>query len=101
MWDNSAFGVRSANTRPLDTWVNATLFNTCLGCLTIRIDFAFWLDNRFDDSRSGLATDKWITRVTVRTRTDRIVSDDLTLSINSASSRTRVFTFLSNAGHTV
>lgn len=95
--DNSTLGVRSTNARSLDARIDASLFNASLGGLTVRINFALWLDNRFDDSRPRLAANEWIACVSVGAGADGIVPDHLASSVNSASSRARVFTFLSNA----
>ena len=100
--DNSAFGVRSANTGSLEARINTTLFDTSLSGLTIRIDFTFGLDDRcFNGSWSRLATDERITIVAVRARANWVVANDLTASIDSASSRTRIFALLCYASHVV
>ena len=44
--DNSTFGVRSANTGPLEARIDTTLFDTSLSGLTIGINFTFGFDDR-------------------------------------------------------
>jgi len=96
--DNSAFGVGSANTGPLEARINTALFDASLSGLTVRIDFTFGLDDRcFNGSWSRLATDERITSVAVRARANWVVANDLTASIETASSRARIFTFLGDA----
>lgn len=96
--DNSALGVGSANTGPLETRINTALFDASLSGLTVRIDFTFGLDNRcFDDSWSRLAPDERITSVAVGARANWVVANHLTASIYTASSWARVFTFLGDA----
>jgi hypothetical protein len=48
-----------------------------------------------------LATDERITIVAVRARANWVVANDLTASIDSASSRTRIFALLCYASHVV
>jgi hypothetical protein len=96
--DNSAFGVGSANTRTLEARIDTALFDASLSRLTIRIDFTFGLDDRrFNGSWSRLATDERIPSVAVRARANWVVANDLTASIETASSRARISTFLGDA----
>ena len=99
--DDSAFRVGCANTRSLETRIDAALFDTSLSSLTIRIDFTFGFNNRFDDGRSRSTIDKWIANKAGSTGANRIMADDLTLSVGTASARTRIFAFCRDTGHVV
>lgn len=99
--NDSALGVRCANAGPLDARIEATLFDTSLSCLAIRIDFAFGLDHRFDDGRTRLTSDERVASEAISAGADRVVSDHLTAGVDSASSWARISTFLGDTGHAV
>ena len=99
--DDSALCVRSANTGPLDAGIEATLFDTSLSGLTVRIDFTFGFDDWFYGDGSRLTTDERIASEAVSARADRIVAHHLASGIDTTSSRTRIFAFLRDTGHVV
>lgn len=97
---DTALGIRSTNTHTVNAWIFALLLDASLILRTIRIDFAFWFDDGFNDG-SNSTLDKRISSIAERTRADRIVADNLTTSIDTACTRTRIATFLSDTSQTV
>lgn len=102
MLDDTALGVGRTNGRSFKTRVDTALLNTSLSSLTVGIDLTFRFSNHwFNDSRTRLTTNEWIALVSVWTRTDGIVSNDLATGVNTTSSRTGIATSLIDTGQIV